>query len=105
MEPFQTITPQQAKRIMDSDPDCVILDVREVEEYVTGHVENAIPFTLSQIDAEFAAECIPSKDTRLLVYCKTGKRSRMACQKLWSLGYRNLANFGGVESWPYELTW
>ena len=105
MERFQTISPQRAKQIMDSEPDCMILDVREVEEYVTGHVENAIPFTLGQIDAEFAAECIPSKETRLLVYCRSGRRSRKACKILWKLGYHNLFDFGGVESWPYGLAW
>ena len=105
MNDYRTITPEEAKRLMSTLPDRLILDVREIEEYVTGHVEDAIPFTLSQIDEEFASECIPSLDTPLLVYCRSGKRSRMACQILAGLGYTRIYNFGGIEDWPYELTW
>ncbi|MBQ8025921.1 MAG: rhodanese-like domain-containing protein [Oscillospiraceae bacterium] len=100
---FQTITPQQAKAMMEANPNCLILDVREIEEYITGHVDEALPFTLSEIDAASAREMIESPDSLVLVYCRTGKRSRQAAAKLAALGYTNVYDFGGLESWPYGL--
>ena len=87
---FQTITPQQAKAMMEANPNCLILDVREIEEYITGHVDEALPFTLSEIDAASAREMIESPDSLVLVYCRTGKRSRQAAAKLAALGYTNV---------------
>jgi rhodanese-related sulfurtransferase len=102
---YQVISPEQAKTIMEREPDCLILDVREEEEYITGHVYDAVPFTLSTISAETAEEEIPAKDTTLLVYCRSGKRSRQAAEKLADLGYTNVYDFGGLADWPYELSW
>lgn len=105
MSGYTVLTPEQAKQMMESEADCLILDVREEEEYITGHVDDAIPFTLSTISAETAQALIPARDTPLLVYCRTGKRSRQAAQKLAALGYTRVYDFGGLADWPYDLAW
>lgn len=102
---FCTITPQQAKEKMDSGEPCLILDVREEEEFILEHIENAELLTLADITPESAAEVIPQKDTTVLVYCRSGKRSLAACQLLAQMGYTNIYNFGGIQDWPYGLTW
>ncbi len=88
---------------MDENPDCVILDVREEEEYATGHVENALLFPVDDITADFAKEVIPSKNSMLVIYCRTGSRSRMAAEELSKLGYTNVYDIGGLIAWPYGL--
>ncbi len=102
---YTVISPEQAKQIMDTDPHCMVLDVREEDEYIIEHIEDSVLLTLDEINEQTAAETIPSKDTLLLVYCKTGKRSRTACHILAGLGYTNVHDFGGLIDWPYELTW
>lgn len=101
---YKTITPQQAKRIMETE-ECLILDVREEDEYIIEHIENAELLTLATINEKNAAEVIPSKDTLLLVYCRSGKRSHTASHMLAQLGYTRVHDFGGIIDWPYELTW
>lgn len=104
MTTYTTITPQQAKEIMDTQ-DCLILDVREEEEFLVEHIEDAELLTLADITEETAAEVIPTKDTLVLVYCRSGKRARTASHILAGLGYSRIYNFGGINDWPYELTW
>lgn len=101
---YKTITPQEAKRIMDTE-DCLIVDVREEDEFIIEHIENAELLTLATIDEETASEVIPSKDTLVLVYCRSGKRAKTAAHMLAQLGYTRVNNFGGIIDWPYELTW
>lgn len=101
---YKKITPEQAKEIMETEK-CLILDVREEEEYILEHIENSEMLTLDTIDENTAAEVIPSKDTLVLVYCKTGKRSGTAAHMLAGLGYTRIYDFGGLTDWPYELTW
>lgn len=101
---YYKISPQEAKRIMETE-DCLILDVREEDEFLIEHIENAELLTLADITEETAAEVIPSKDTLLLVYCRTGRRSKVAAHLLAGLGYSRVYDFGGLTEWPYELTW
>lgn len=93
----------EAKEIIDHEADCMILDVREEEEYVTGHAEGAVLFPVDEINEDSAGEVIPSKDTPLLVYCRSGKRSDMAVCTLCRLGYRRIYNIGSLVEWPYGL--
>lgn len=88
---------------MDSEPDCMILDVREEEEYVTGHAQGAVLFPVDDIEEHSAKEIIPSKETPVLVYCRSGKRSDMAVCKLCQLGYKRIYNIGSLVEWPYGL--
>lgn len=77
--------------------------MREEEEYATGHVKDAVLFPVDDITVESAKEVIPSKDSMLVVYCRTGSRSRMAAQTLCKLGYTDIYDIGGLIAWPYGL--
>ena len=94
---------ETAKHMMDTLPRYVLLDVREEEEYITGHAANALLFPVDEIDAETAALLLPEKDVPTLVYCRTGRRSKDAAQKLEKLGYTELYDIGGLIGWPYGL--
>ena len=96
------ITAEKAKSIMDSEKDIVILDVREPSEYRTGHIQNAKLLPLGSIPA-LAAKELPDRNAKILVYCRSGGRSRVAAQQLSALGYTNVVDFGGLMNWPYEV--
>ena len=81
----------------------VLLDVREEEEYITGHAVNAELLPVDEISAETAAALIPSVDTPVMVYCRTGARSARAARLLEGLGYREIYDMGGLAGWPYGL--
>ncbi len=93
---------QTAKRILDK-PQSVIVDVREEEEYCTGHAKDAVLLPVDEITAESAAEVLPDKDAPVLVYCRSGRRSALAAQKLQALGYTKLYDVGSLVGWPYGL--
>ena len=93
----------EAKELLDTRRDALMLDVREEEEYITGHAVDAVLFTLDGIDYTTASIIIPDKTTPLLVYCRTGRRSAEAVQKLDALGYTELYDVGGLIGWPYGL--
>ena len=95
------ITAQEAKEIMDQEQGYVILDVREQDEYAAGHIPGAILIPYTQID-EKANDTLPDKDQLILVYCRSGRRSKIAAEALVELGYTNIKEFGGIIDWPYE---
>lgn len=99
------ITFKEAKRIMDENKDYVILDVREEEEYTTGHAYDALLFPVDTINSKTAEEIIPAKDTIIMVYCRSGSRSKTAAEKLAELGYTRVYNIGGLVGWPYGLAY
>ena len=101
MSGYQDIDFQQARDILDREADSVLLDVREEEEFITGHPVEAELFTLDTIDAQTAELRIPSKDTPVLVYCRSGARSYEAAQRLRALGYRRVYDIGSMVGWPY----
>jgi rhodanese-related sulfurtransferase len=86
-------------------PELVILDVRDEEEYITGHAEGAVLLPMHTINEATAAEVIPDYGTPLLVYCKSGRRAADAAEKLAALGYTQIYNVGSLVGWPYGLTW
>ncbi len=86
---------------MDSQ-DVIILDVREQDEYDSGHIPGALLLPVGSIDENTAADVIPEKDSVVLVYCRSGNRSRTASSRLAKLGYTNICEFGGINTWPYE---
>ena len=98
-----TITPEQAKEMMDNSPDCVILDVRTVEEYDEGHIAGAVLLPDFEI-ATRAQEVLPDKDAVILVYCRSGRRSALAAAELARMGYTQIHDFGGIIDWPYDTT-
>ena len=99
---YQQITQEKAKAMMDSQ-DVIVLDVREQDEFAAGHISGAILLPVGTITKETAAAVIPKKDSVVLVYCRSGNRSKTASQVLADLGYRNVYEFGGIKTWPYGI--
>ena len=99
---YMNITAAEAKKIMDTREGYIILDVRTQEEYDEGHIPGAIVISYEQID-ERAEEVLTDKDQLLLVYCRSGRRSKIAAEALVELGYTNIMEFGGIIDWPYEV--
>ena len=100
---YVTITAEEAKEIMDGEEPYTILDVRTQEEYDQGHIGTEtllIPYDEIETQAEAA---LPDKEAQILVYCRTGRRSKIAAESLASMGYTNVKEFGGIEDWPYEI--
>lgn len=97
---YTQITPQEAKEIMDTEKDIMILDVRTQEEYDVGHIKNAV--CLPNEDILNEPEILPDKEQQILVYCRSGNRSKQAAQKLADMGYQNVLEFGGIIDWPYS---
>ncbi len=100
---YVCITAQQAKELMDSQPDCIILDVRTQQEYDLGHIPGALLIP-NEVISEEAEKILKEKDQLILVYCRSGRRSKEAAQKLCDLGYTNVKEFGGIIDWPYQMT-
>lgn len=98
---YAQISQQEAKRLMDTEEDYVILDVRTQAEYDEKHIPNAVLIPDYEIE-EKAESVIPDKDTLILVYCRSGRRSKAASQKLAEMGYTNVKEFGGINDWEYE---
>ncbi len=99
---YEQITQDEAKKIMDSGEDFIILDVREQDEFESGHIPGAIQLSYMQIDAK-AEEMLPDKEKQILVYCRSGRRSKIASESLVNLGYKNVKEFGGIIDWQYEI--
>ena len=93
----------EAKRLLDTLPACVLLDVREEEEYITGHAVDAVLLPVDELSDETAMDAIPSPETPVLVYCRSGIRSAAAARKLDELGYQTIYDIGGLVGWPYGL--
>ena len=95
------ITAQEAKEIMDTESNYVILDVRTQEEYDEGHIKDAILIPDYEI-ADRAESELNDKEQLILVYCRSGRRSKNAAKQLSDMGYTNVKEFGGIIDWPYE---
>ena len=99
---YMNITAAQAKEIMDTQTGYIILDTRTQEEYDEGHIPGAILIPYDEI-AEKADAMLTDRNQLLLVYCRSGRRSKIAAQTLVELGYTNIREFGGIIDWPYEV--
>ena len=99
---YVNITAEEAKQIMDNEEGYIILDVRTQEEYDQGHIPGAIVISHEEI-AEKAEDVLTDKDQLILVYCRSGRRSKLAAEALVELGYTNIKEFGGIIDWPYEV--
>ena len=97
---YQKISAEEAYEMMISQE--IVVDVRTREEYDGGHIENAVLVPNESIGSEMP-EALPGKEATLLIYCRSGRRSKDAAQKLLALGYQSVYDFGGVIDWPYEL--
>lgn len=99
---YLTLTPEAAKTRLDSGEDVVLLDVRTQEEYDGGHIPGAVCFPNEDIRPELPLPF--EKDAEILVYCRSGRRSAQAAGKLADMGYTHVADFGGIQDWPYDTT-
>ena len=99
---YENITAQQAKALMDSSENCIILDTRAQSEYDAGHIPGAIVIPHDEI-LQKAESMLPDKNQLILVYCRSGRRSKLAAEDLVKLGYTNVKEFGGIIDWPYEV--
>lgn len=97
---YEQITPAEAKALMDSEKDYVILDVRTPEEFAAGHISGAVLIPDYEI-GDKAESVLPDKDQLILVYCRSGRRSKNAASELVTLGYTNIKEFGGINDWEY----
>ena len=98
---YTQISTAQAVELMQTEKDYIILDVRTVEEYNAGHIPNAICIPNESITDKEPPE-LPDKDQLILVYCRSGRRSKEASQKLADLGYTKITEFGGIIDWTGE---
>ena len=99
---YVNITAEEAKQIMDTEEGYIILDVRTQEEYDEGHIPGAIVISHEEI-TEKAEGVLTDKNQLILVYCRSGRRSKIAAEALVELGYTNIKEFGGIIDWPYEV--
>ena len=99
---YEQITPEAAKALMDTEQDYVIIDARTEAEFAEGHIAGAILIPEYEIAARAEGE-LPDKDALILVYCRSGRRSKIASETLVALGYTNVKEFGGIIDWPYEV--
>lgn len=99
---YVNITAQQAKEIMDTQAGYVILDARTQEEYDEKHIPGAILIPYDEV-LEKAEGVLTDKDQQILVYCRSGRRSKLAAEDLVKLGYTNIKEFGGIIDWPYAV--
>lgn len=98
---YMKISAEEAKEVMDSTDDFVLVDVREADEYADGHIEGALLIPYGEIGERAETE-LPDKQQTILVYCRSGRRSAIAAQTLTDLGYTDVRDFGGIIDWPYD---
>ena len=99
---YQQIPQEKAKEMMDTQ-EVIVLDVREQHEFDAGHIPGAVLLPVGSITKDTAASVIPEADSIVLVYCRSGNRSKTASAALVELGYTNVYEFGGITTWPYEV--
>ena len=99
---YHQISQDEAKQMMAQDPAPLIVDVRRPDEFETGHIPNAINVPNEDIGTS-QPEALPELDRVLLVYCRSGRRSKEAAQKLAAMGYTNVYEFGGINEWTGDV--
>jgi rhodanese-related sulfurtransferase len=102
---YSKISFEQAHEMVEQHIGAMIIDVRSEEEYITGHAEGAVLFPLDTISADNARQLIPSLDTPVLLYCRSGRRSNQAAEQLSALGYTKVYDMGSLVGWPYGMEW
>lgn len=101
-EGYISISMEEAKKWMEEETDFILLDVRTVEEFEAGHIPGAICIPNETIGEEEIAE-LPDKEQKILIYCRSGNRSKQAAKKMVELGYQNLVEIGGIIDWTGDI--
>ena len=99
---YKTISSKEAQQMIEDNKDALILDVRTAAEYESGHIPNAVNLSNEDIQAG-KVDSLKDKSQLIMVYCRSGNRSRQAAQKLAELGYTNVVDFGGIQSWQGDI--
>ena len=99
---YKTISSTEAQQMIEENKDALILDVRTAAEYESGHIPNAVNLSNEDIQAG-KVDSLKDKSQLIMVYCRSGNRSRQAAQKLAELGYTNVVDFGGIQSWQGDI--
>ena len=99
---YHKITAAEAKQKMAANPQAVVVDVRNADEYREKHIPQAVLLPLAEVK-EKASAVLPDKNAEILVYCRSGNRSRQAGVLLAEMGYASVYDFGGIQDWPYEV--
>ena len=99
---YEQINGAEAKALMDKESGYIIIDARTQSEYDEGHIPGAILIPEYEI-AQRAESEFPDKNQLILVYCRSGRRSKIAAEELVKLGYTNVKEFGGIIDWEYEI--
>lgn len=99
---YETISPEEAMDLMQTEASYVLLDVRTQEEFDQSHIPGAVLLPHDQVSDQ-AERYLPEKKRLILVYCRSGRRSKEAAEALAGLGYTNVRDFGGILDWPYEV--
>ena len=102
MASYQQVSTNDAVALMESEKDYIILDVRTAEEYAQGHIPGAVNIPVETIGDE-EIDALPDKEKLILVYCRSGNRSKVASARLAENGYTNIVEFGGINSWTGEI--
>lgn len=98
---IEGISFEEGKRILDTCPGSVLLDVRTEDEYAIEHAAGALLLPLEEMDDTDVSDILPDFNAPVLLYCRTGRRSSLAAAKLDDLGYTEIYNLGGLNGWPY----
>ena len=99
---YKTISSTEAQQMIEDNKDALILDVRTAAEYESGHIPNAVNLSNEDIQAG-KVDSLKDKSQLIMVYCRSGNRSRQAAQKLAELGYTNVVDFGGIQRWQGDI--
>ena len=99
---YRRVSMQEAVDMMADEDGYIILDVRTAQEFASGHIPGAMLLPNEDIGTKEIAQ-LPDKSQLILVYCRSGNRSKQAADKLVRLGYTNIVEFGGINSWPGEI--
>ncbi|SCY52375.1 rhodanese-like domain-containing protein [Alkaliphilus peptidifermentans] len=98
---YRTINPTDAQAMLSQNEEVILLDVRSKEEYQEKHIEGSLLIPLNVL-AEQVEIKLPNKNQKIIVYCRSGNRSKTAANTLLSMGYKNVYDLGGINSWPFD---
>ena len=99
---YQEISAKDAYSMMVTE-DVFVVDVRTLEEFNTGHLDGAINVPVDSVKSDFSDKVTDNKDSKIIIYCQSGRRAIDALNMLSGMGYTNLYTFGGINDWSYEL--
>ena len=100
---YKMVSMTEGLEIAKNNPEAIIVDVRRDDEYKAGHIPGAVLLTMETITAETAAKVLPDKNQMILIYCRSGRRSKIVAQNLLDLGYTNIIEFGGILDYKGKM--